>query len=83
MTAVICVFALIHFTLGIYFTVQAFILRDFMQFAALTWVTCVGLGSAAAADLIIAISLVCSLQKVRTGIARYHHYSIAVLEEMG
>jgi len=69
-TGIITLFALIHFTLGIYFTVQAFVLQSFDKFAALTWVTCVGLGSAAAADLIIAISLVYSLRSVRTGIAR-------------
>jgi len=69
-TGVITVFALIHFSLGIYFTVQAFMLQEFTKFGALTWVTCVGLGSAAAADLVIAISLVYSLQSARTGIAR-------------
>ncbi|KZT42651.1 hypothetical protein SISSUDRAFT_1041263 [Sistotremastrum suecicum HHB10207 ss-3] len=69
-TTLIIVLAFIHFGLGVYFTVEAFVLKDFSQFAKLTWVTCTGLGSAAAADITIAVSLVYTLQKIRTGMAR-------------
>ncbi|TDL15906.1 hypothetical protein BD410DRAFT_902340 [Rickenella mellea] len=62
--------SVIHGSLGIYFTTQAFILKSFAKYKSLTWVTCVGLGSAAAADILIAVSLCYFLHKSRTGFAR-------------
>ncbi|TDL19123.1 hypothetical protein BD410DRAFT_842368 [Rickenella mellea] len=70
LTAVIFVLSTIHGTLGIYFTTQAFILKSFAKYKSLTWVTCVGLGSAAAADILIAVSLCYYLHKSRTGFVR-------------
>ncbi|KLO14799.1 hypothetical protein SCHPADRAFT_293354 [Schizopora paradoxa] len=86
LTGIICVLAFLHCGLGIYFTVQAFILKEFSRYSQLTvsrftsfksvllqisntfqWVTSVGLGGAAAADIIIAVSLVYFLGKNRTG----------------
>ncbi|KAL4250774.1 hypothetical protein ABKN59_006072 [Abortiporus biennis] len=70
LTSVICVLATIHFTLGILFTVESFILGEFSKFKSLTWITCTGLGCAAAADIIIALSMCIYLSKKRTGIDR-------------
>jgi len=70
LVGVIVVLAFVHFGLGVYFTVQGFILVDLAKFSELIWVTSAGLGSAAAADLIIAISLCYYLMKNRTGITR-------------
>jgi len=67
LTGIICVLAFLHCGLGIYFTVQSFILKEFMKYSELTWVTSVGLGGAAAADILIAVSLVYFLGKNRTG----------------
>ncbi|KAL5524313.1 hypothetical protein ACEPAF_9453 [Sanghuangporus sanghuang] len=63
----ITVLAFLHFSLGIYFTVEGFRLGRFSKYSELTWVTCVGLGSAAACDMTIAISLVYYLLRSRTG----------------
>lgn len=57
----------IHFALGIVFTVKSFILVDTSKFKQLTWVTSAGLGSAAAADMIMAGALSYYLLKSRTG----------------
>ncbi|TDL21955.1 hypothetical protein BD410DRAFT_789039 [Rickenella mellea] len=70
LTAVIIVLSTIHGSLGIYFTVEAFVLKSFAKYKSLTWVTCVGLGSAALADILIAVSLCYFLHKSRTGFAR-------------
>ncbi|KAL5519810.1 hypothetical protein ACEPAG_1470 [Sanghuangporus baumii] len=64
---IITVLAFLHFSLGIYFTVEGFRLGRFSEYSKLTWVTCVGLGSAAACDMTIAISLVFYLLRSRTG----------------
>ncbi|KAH8104822.1 hypothetical protein BXZ70DRAFT_1005324 [Cristinia sonorae] len=50
------------------FTAYAFKLGKFSSFGSLTWITCTGLGSAAAADVIIAIAMVYYLSQKRTGI---------------
>ncbi|TCD69044.1 hypothetical protein EIP91_009107 [Steccherinum ochraceum] len=68
LTILISILGTIHFALGVVFTVQSFILGRFSAFASLTWVTCTGLGSAAAGDILIALSMVYYLQKKRTGI---------------
>ncbi|KAI0669207.1 hypothetical protein C8Q78DRAFT_1070814 [Trametes maxima] len=65
-TGVILVLAALHFV----FTVQSFILGRFSKFKRLTWVTCVGLGAAAAADIIIAIAMCYYLYRKRTGLKR-------------
>jgi len=70
LTGLIVVLACIHFGLGVLFTVEGFILVETSKFPKLIWVTSTGLGSAAAADLIIAISLCYYLTKSRTGFAR-------------
>ncbi|KAF8964200.1 hypothetical protein BDZ97DRAFT_916976 [Flammula alnicola] len=69
-TGVIVILACIHFGLGVFFTVKGFILVEVTRFPTLIWVTSTGLGSAAAADIIIAISLCYYLTKSRTGFAR-------------
>ncbi|ETW81806.1 hypothetical protein HETIRDRAFT_173484 [Heterobasidion irregulare TC 32-1] len=66
-TGLIVILAFIHFSLGIVFTVEAFLLQEFSRYTQLTWITCTGLGSAAAADLLIAISMCYYLFRSRTG----------------
>ncbi|TDL19124.1 hypothetical protein BD410DRAFT_774311 [Rickenella mellea] len=70
LTLVIVILSTIHGSLGIYFTVEAFVLGSFARYKSLTWVTCLGLGSAAVADILIAVSLCYYLHKSRTGFAR-------------
>lgn len=70
LTGVIIVLANVHFSLGIYFTVEAFLLASVKEFPKLIWVTSTGLGSAAAADIIIAVSLCFYLTRSRTGFKR-------------
>ncbi|CAA7261369.1 unnamed protein product [Cyclocybe aegerita] len=70
LTVLIVILACIHFSLGVYFTVQGFIIVDTSRFPSLIWVTSTGLGSAAAADIIIAIAMCYYLMKSRTGFAR-------------
>jgi len=60
----------IHFSLGVYFTVQCLIFQQFSKLPSLIWVTTLGLGSAAVADLLIAGSMVFLLKRARTGIPR-------------
>ncbi|KAI0647740.1 hypothetical protein C8Q79DRAFT_1008154 [Trametes meyenii] len=69
-TGVILALAALHFGLGVVFTAQSFILGHFSKFKRLTWVTCIGLGAAAAADIIIAIAMCYYLYKKRTGLKR-------------
>jgi len=69
LTAVILVLAVIHFGLGIVFTIGSFETSR-ANFGSLVWVTSVGLGSAAAADMLIGISLCYYLSKNRTGVKR-------------
>ncbi|OBZ69062.1 hypothetical protein A0H81_11094 [Grifola frondosa] len=47
-----------------------FTLGRFSRFGELTWVTCLGLGAAAAADILIAITMCFYLFRKRTGILR-------------
>ncbi|KAF9468552.1 hypothetical protein BDZ94DRAFT_673958 [Collybia nuda] len=70
LTGVIVVLACIHFGLGIVFTIEGFLLIDTRKFGQLIWVTSAGLGSAAAADIIIACSLCYYFMKNRTGFSR-------------
>ncbi|KAF8895422.1 hypothetical protein BD779DRAFT_726215 [Infundibulicybe gibba] len=67
LTAIIVLLACIHFGLGI---VEGFLLVETNKFPELIWVTSAGLGSAAAADIIIACSLCYYLSKSRTGFSR-------------
>lgn len=67
LTLLVCGLSLIHFGLGVYFTDRLFNLKFFVKFPELTWITKVGLGSAAACDLIIATGLCWYLFKSRTG----------------
>ncbi|RDX50276.1 hypothetical protein OH76DRAFT_1402729 [Lentinus brumalis] len=69
-TGIIVVLAFMHFSLGVVFTVESFVLGRFSKFASLTWETCLGLGSAAACDVIIAASMCYYLYTMRTGIKR-------------
>lgn len=70
LTTAIVVFSCVHFSLGVFFTVQGFLLVDTSRFAKLIWVTSAGMGSAAAADITIAVSLCYYLMKSRTGFKR-------------
>ncbi|KAF5369558.1 hypothetical protein D9758_002559 [Tetrapyrgos nigripes] len=56
--------------LGIVFTVESFQLTSMMKFDHLIWVVGAGIGSAAAADLMIAGSLCYYLSRTRTGFHR-------------
>ncbi|TFK52273.1 hypothetical protein OE88DRAFT_1380602 [Heliocybe sulcata] len=69
-TSVIMILACVHFSLGIVFTVEAFSIRHFDRYPKLTWVTSTGLGCAAAADILIAMSMCHYLAKRRTGFKR-------------
>ncbi|KAA1469756.1 hypothetical protein DENSPDRAFT_928362 [Dentipellis sp. KUC8613] len=69
-TGLIVVLACIHFGLGVVFTVESFILVQFSRFPELTWITCTGLGCAAAADLLIAFTMCWYLFRSRTGFER-------------
>ncbi|KAJ4482237.1 hypothetical protein J3R30DRAFT_2145227 [Lentinula aciculospora] len=64
---VIVILAVVHFVLGIVFTVDSFRLVSSTEFGNLIWVTSAGIGSAAAADVIIAGALCFYLSKSRTG----------------
>jgi len=70
LTGFVAALSCLHFLLGIYFTTQAFSLREFSQFSQLDWVTIAGLGGAAVADLTIAGTLVFFLNRSRTGYKR-------------
>ncbi|TDL19103.1 hypothetical protein BD410DRAFT_830536 [Rickenella mellea] len=74
--AVIVAFAVTHFALGTYLTVASFNDNSFAPFKV--WVGVVGLGSAAVADVLIAMYLVLLLRKSRTGFAPTDHL-IAIL----
>ncbi|KAF9454757.1 hypothetical protein P691DRAFT_804114 [Macrolepiota fuliginosa MF-IS2] len=67
LTLIIVVLACVHFGLGVVFTVEEFLLVENTRFSKLIWVTSTGLGSAAAADIIIACALCYYLLKSRTG----------------
>ncbi|RDX57090.1 hypothetical protein OH76DRAFT_1476554 [Lentinus brumalis] len=67
-TAVVVILAFLHFGLGVVFTAESFILGRYSKFKSLTWVTCLGLGSAAVADIIIAAAMCYYLYTKRTGL---------------
>jgi len=67
LAGLVCFLSLIHFGLGVFFTERLFALGLFSKFPELTWITKVGLGSAAACDLIIAVGLCWYLYQSRTG----------------
>ncbi|KAJ7095952.1 hypothetical protein B0H15DRAFT_80112 [Mycena belliarum] len=69
LSLLIFILSLIHFTFGIVFTIGSFETSR-SQFSSLVWVTSLGLGSAAAADMLIGVSLCYYLSKSRTGITR-------------
>ncbi|KAF9534070.1 hypothetical protein CPB83DRAFT_421933 [Crepidotus variabilis] len=60
------IFCLTHLWVSV-FTVEAFILVETSKFDRLIWVTVLGLGSAAGADILIAVSLCYYLMKKKTG----------------
>ncbi|TDL21384.1 hypothetical protein BD410DRAFT_789822 [Rickenella mellea] len=66
-TAVVVLLSLILGILFIYFSVETFILDDFLLYSKLRWVICTGLGCAAAANIIIATSFCCFFRRNRTG----------------
>jgi len=70
LTLIICILSFIHFSLGVYFTVMCLLFQEFSKLPSLIWVTTLGLGSAAIADLLIAGSMVFFLKRARTGIPR-------------
>ncbi|KAJ7175770.1 hypothetical protein C8R46DRAFT_1079410 [Mycena filopes] len=69
LTAIILILSVVHFGLGIVFTVGSFETAR-ADFGQLVWVTSAGLGSAAAADMLIGTSLCWYLSKNRTGFQR-------------
>ncbi|KAF8225186.1 hypothetical protein L208DRAFT_438001 [Tricholoma matsutake] len=69
-TVIIVILAFVHLILGIVSTVEGFTLVDAKMFRKLIWLTSVGLGSAAAADVIIACALCYYLLKNRTEFER-------------
>ncbi|EIM81688.1 uncharacterized protein STEHIDRAFT_161859 [Stereum hirsutum FP-91666 SS1] len=79
LTGVIVILATIHFSLGVVFTVRGFALGRFSLYSELTWVTCTGLGSAAAADIIIAGAMCWYLFHSRTGFKRTDSMLMALM----
>ncbi|OJT12773.1 hypothetical protein TRAPUB_10608 [Trametes pubescens] len=71
-TGVILVLAALHFGLGVVSILRppSFILGRFSKFKSLTWVTCLGLGAAAAADVLIAGAMCYYLYRKRTGLKK-------------
>ncbi|EPQ51003.1 hypothetical protein GLOTRDRAFT_118079 [Gloeophyllum trabeum ATCC 11539] len=68
--ALIAILSTLHFTLGVVFTVGAFELKHFSKYGMLTWVTCLGFSSAAAADILIAAAMCYYLAERRTEFKR-------------
>ncbi|KZT27400.1 hypothetical protein NEOLEDRAFT_138023 [Neolentinus lepideus HHB14362 ss-1] len=64
------VLSLLHFALGIVFTAEAFKLKHFSKYSSLTWVSCVGFGAAALADIMIATAMCYYLSQRRTEFKR-------------
>ncbi|KAI0700017.1 hypothetical protein C8T65DRAFT_289459 [Cerioporus squamosus] len=69
-TGIVVVLAFLHFGLGVVFTAESFILGRYSKFKSLTWETCLGLGAAAVADIIIAAAMCYYLYTKRTGLKR-------------
>jgi len=67
LVSLIVMLAAVHFGLGIVFTVYSFQMNTIQGFNHLIWVTSAGIGSATAADLLIAGALCFYLHKSRTG----------------
>lgn len=70
LVSAIVLLSCVHFGLGIVFTVSSFQLTSVLGFTQLVWVTSAGIGSAAAADVLIAASLCYYLSRSRTGFKR-------------
>ncbi|KAG7088545.1 hypothetical protein E1B28_012527 [Marasmius oreades] len=70
LVSAIVLLSCVHFGLGIVFTVSSFQLPSVFGFRRLVWVTSAGIGSAAAADILIAVSLCYYLSQSRTGFKR-------------
>ncbi|EIM81689.1 uncharacterized protein STEHIDRAFT_125199 [Stereum hirsutum FP-91666 SS1] len=66
-TGCIVILASIHFGLGVVFTVKAFEIKEFSRYDTLLWIACTGLGSAAVADMLIAVTMCWYLYQSRTG----------------
>jgi len=60
----------ICFALGFVFTERTFALQQYSRYSSLTWVTCVGMGSTALADILIALAMCWCLYHKRTGFAK-------------
>jgi len=67
---VIVIFGCITFGLGVYLTIETFLLEYYSGALKFVWLIATGMGSAAAADVIIAAALCYCLSKSRTGFAR-------------
>ncbi|KAH8995517.1 hypothetical protein EDB86DRAFT_1095667 [Lactarius hatsudake] len=67
---IIVIFGTACLTLGLVFTVRVTTIRLWSRYASLIPVTCIGLGSAVAADILIAVSMCWFLYHKRTGFAR-------------
>jgi len=67
---IIAVLGGIYFALGIVFTVKAFTLQRFSRYGSMVWVTCVGLSSAAVADILIALAMCWYLYHKKTGFSK-------------
>jgi len=60
----------ICFVLGFVFTAKSFELKRYSRYSSLTWVICTGMGSAALADIAIAVAMCWYLHHKRTGFQR-------------
>jgi len=67
---IISILGAVTFILANYFTAKSFELERYSNFAPLVWTTCVGMGAASLADIIIALSMCWCLWHKRTGFQR-------------
>ncbi|TDL15303.1 hypothetical protein BD410DRAFT_809037 [Rickenella mellea] len=70
LVAILLVLTTVHFSFGVYFSVRTFNYKSFAEYTPIAWIPYAGLSSAAAADIIIAISMCYFLKKSRTGFGR-------------
>ncbi|KAH9031378.1 hypothetical protein EDB85DRAFT_2146193 [Lactarius pseudohatsudake] len=61
--------------LGLVYTIRATALKFWSHYTSLIWVTCIGLGSAVVANILIAVSMCWLLYHKRTGFARRVQFS--------
>ncbi|KAI0292312.1 hypothetical protein BC826DRAFT_448699 [Russula brevipes] len=67
---IISILGTLTFIMATYFAMKSFELERYSNFDPLVWVTCVGMGAASLADMIIALSMCWCLWHKRTGYQR-------------